>query len=399
MSNLQRVMPRMMMIVGVCAFCAGDSVGSPFATRVVEYRPAPGQFVMLPSAEGIRYNDPSKALGPPQGGGTVVAGNAKAVTLGGFGGSITLGFDHTIQDRACNPMGLDAIVFGNAVWVSGNPLRRWGEAGVIEISRDVNGNGIADDPWYVVPGSSLPSAPVNVWRSTMWDNNASTPTPPANLSWYPAPPVYPSWPGAYTTSAYELPSVFAGLILENPPTAPAGEEAYWGHADVSPTLLLGDMSGASGDPLRDNRLTDPEDAPGMSPEMFYTWPDDPREVGITAGSGGGDAFDIAWAVDPVTGAPAGLDGFDFIRISTATDMVSGVFGERSVEVSGVAEVRSIYALSGDANRDERVDFLDLNIVLGSFGSAGCCVPGDVNCDQRVDFLDLNIVLGAFGSVL
>ncbi len=377
--------------------CAGSSVGSPFATRVVEYRPAPGQFVMSASGEGIFYNVASKALGAPQGGGTLVAGNAKAVTLGGFGGSITLGFDHTIRDRACNPMGLDAIVFGNAVWVSGNPLRRWAEGGVIEISRDVNGNGVADDAWFVVRGASLPQIPAAAWRVASWDSDPSTPTPPANVSWYPAAPVYPGWPASYSTSAYELPGVFAGLILENPPTAPSGEEAYWGYADVSPTLLLGDMSGANGDPLRDNRLTDPEDVPGMSPEQYYTWPDDPRATGVSAGSGGGDAFDIAWAVDPTTGAPAALDGFDFIRISTGVEMVSGVFGERSVEVSGVAEVRSRFAVEGDANRDGRVDFLDLNIVLGSFGASGCCVAGDVNCDGRVDFLDLNIVLGAFGG--
>lgn len=135
----------------------------------------------------------------------------------------------------------------------------------------------------------------------------------------------------------------------------------------------------------------------MDPAEFYTWPDDPWEVGISAGSGGGDAFDIAWAVDAVTGAPANLDGFDFIRISTGVDAVLGVFGERSTEVSAVAVVRSQYAVEGDANRDGRVDFLDLNIVLGNFGVSGCCVAGDVNCDQRVDFLDLNIVLGAFGG--
>lgn len=379
------------------AWCTCVSMGSPFATRVLEYRPAPGQFVMLPSAEGLLFNDPSRALGAPIGGGTLTAGNTKAVTLGGFGGSLTLGFERTILDRACNSMGLDAIVFGNAVWVSGNPLRRWGEAGVIEISRDVNGNGLADDPWFVVRGASLPTAPQGVWRAQAWDNNSGTATPPSNITWYPAGPVFPNWPSAYSTSTFELPAEYASLVLENPPTAPPGEEARWGYADMTPALLLGDMSGAQGDPLRDNLLTDPEDRPGISPDEFYTWPDDPRSLGITAGSGGGDAFDIAWAVHPQTGAPAGLDGFDFIRISTGVHAVLGVFGERSSEVSGVAAVRSVYRVEGDANRDGRVDFLDLNIVLGAFGEAGCCVGGDVNCDARVDFLDLNIVLGAFGN--
>ncbi len=386
-------------LIAVSAMGTGQSVGGPFATRVVEYRPAPGQFVMLPNGEGVLFNDPTKALGPPVGGGTLVAANSKAVTLGGFGGSITLAFDQTVMDRACNPMGLDAIVFGNAVWVSGNPARRWGEAGVIEISRDVNGNGLADDTWFIVAGSSLPSPAQSVRRVQTWDNNASTPTPPSNTAWYPAAPAFPAWPESYATEAFELGSAFRTPVLENPPTTPVGVEAYWGYADLSPTLLLGDMSGATGDLLLDNRLSDPEDRPGIDPAEFYTWPDDPHSLGISPGSGGGDAFDIGWAVDPVTGAPAGLDGFDFIRISTGVDAVLGVLGERSVEVAAVAAVRSMYGLEGDANRDGRVDFLDLNIVLGNFGLAGCCVPGDVNCDARVDFLDLNIVLGAFGGGL
>lgn len=199
------------------AWWTGLSVGGPFATRVIEYRPAPGQYINLPGPEGFQFNDPTKALGPPQGGGTLAAGNAKSVTLGGFGGSITLGFDETVRDRACNPLGLDAIVYGNAVWVNGNPRRRWAEAGVIEISRDVNGNGLVDDPWYVIRGPSLAQTPAQSWRLAWWDNNAGTPTPPANLNWYPGPPAFPGWPASYSTGSFELPPVYAGLILENPP--------------------------------------------------------------------------------------------------------------------------------------------------------------------------------------
>lgn len=390
-------MPRWRRAAVCAAWWTGLSVGSPFATRVLEYRPAPGQFVTLPSGEGILYNQAIRALGPPDGGGTLVAGNGKALTLGGFGGSITLGFDARIMDRACNPMGLDAIVFGNAVWVSGNPARRWAEAGVIEISRDDNGNGLADDAWYLIPGAGLGPAAQSVWRAQMWDNNPGTATPPANTTWYPGPPVFVGWPSAYSTTGYELPAEYAALVLENPPTAAPGEESRWGYADLSPVLLRGDMSGANGDPLHDNLLTDPEDEPGISPERFYTWPDDPSLPGVSEGSCGGDAFDIAWAVNPLTGAPAGIDGFDFIRITTGVHAVLGVFGERSTEVSGVSAVRSVFEVEGDANRDGRVDFLDLNLVLGSFGQAGCCVQGDVNCDGRVDFLDLNLVLGAFGA--
>ena len=68
-------------------------------------------------------------------------------TLGGFGGTITLIFDHTVEDDPLNPFGMDAIVFGNAFWHGGDWNSHWAECATIEISLDVNGNSEADDPW------------------------------------------------------------------------------------------------------------------------------------------------------------------------------------------------------------------------------------------------------------
>ena len=79
-------------------------------------------------------------------------------TLGSFGGSITLKFDHTVKDDADNPNGIDAIVFGNGFRTGTPPRSKFMEPGVIEISKDANGNGLADDPWYVDPGSHIADA-------------------------------------------------------------------------------------------------------------------------------------------------------------------------------------------------------------------------------------------------
>ncbi len=72
----------------------------------------------------------------------------------------------------------------------------------------------------------------------------------------------------------------------------------------------------------------------------------------------------------------------------------------SIVEAGVDDVR-LYILRcnvlGDTNGDDRVDFVDLNIVLSSFGQTGPGMPGDVNGDGVVNFEDLNIVLGAFGT--
>lgn len=309
-----------------------------FACEVISYLPAPGQFV-----NNSNYNNPARALGPPVGGGTLAADNSKVVSLGGFGGSITLRFCETVRDDPCSPFGLDFIVFGNAFWVGGNPNRRWAEAAVVEISRDVNGNGLADDPWFVIPGSHITaSPPAPAIASQDWDNDPGTPTPPANVAWYPA------WmPPTYTTVGFLLPALFHTQVLQNPNGLSATVEGVWGYADCSPTLILGDTTA-------DNIV----DTPGMNPADFYTNPDNPFAVGITPGGGGGDAFDIAWAVDPLTGEPAGLDGFDFIRIATAVNYIAGALGEISTEVSAAARVRPRQSFF-DLNADGLADIEDL----------------------------------------
>lgn len=307
-------------VPSVAVMCVSPSLAqSPFAAELLSYRPAPGQFVQDPA-----FNNPQAALGPPVGGGTFDGDETKAVTLGGFGGVLVLGFDHTVRDDPRNPFGLDCIVFGNAFWAGGNVNRRWGEPATIEISLDVNKNGVADDPWFLVSGSHITDSLAR-WQSQTWDDDAGDPTyPPTEAWWVPFGEI-----GVWQTWGYRLPeSPFEiGLILENPNGPFATEEGIWGYADCSPTLMLGDMDG-------DNVIDDE----GITPEAFYTVPDDPFAVGVDAGSGGGDAFDIAWAIDADTGQPAALPGFDFIRITNATNVIFGPFGERSAEICGVSDV-------------------------------------------------------------
>jgi hypothetical protein len=311
-----RVLTHAALLVGVEA-----ALGQPdFATRVMEYRPAPGQFV-----QNAGFNDPAAALGAPVGAGTHDGDESKVVTLGGFGGYIVLGFDRPVGDDPKNRLGLDFIVFGNSFWSGGDPNRRWAEAATVEISADVNGNGLADDAWYLVPGSHI-DVPAQHWQSQTWDDDVDDPLYPPEHSWW----VPPGERGVWSTWGFRLPSdpFETSLVLVNPNGPFATEEGAWGYADLSPTLVLGDLDG-------DNAVDDPS----IGPEEFYTVPDDPLTVGVDAGSGGGDAFDIAWAIDPATGAPANLRGFDFIRITNATNVVLGPFGERSAEVCGVADVR------------------------------------------------------------
>jgi hypothetical protein len=238
------------------------------------------------------FNTPEKTIGEPVGGGTYAPNNSSLHSVGrpgpAPGSYIILKFNTPVTDDDRNPMGLDGIVFGNNFWVGGDPLRKWIEAGLIEISEDVNENGLPDDPWYVIPGSRGLSAAV-----------------------LPEGIVNPS-PG------------LAGNVL-NPNTD--GTEHDWGYAELTPTVQK----------YLDN----------------YVRPDDYRQVGLTDRSGGGDAFDIKWAVRAdETGNPEGISQFTFIRISAFIAANIPPFGYITPEVDAVADVAPDVDTDGDGILDE-----------------------------------------------
>ncbi len=121
-----------------------------------------------------------------------------------------------------------------------------------------------------------------------------------------------------------------GLMTNTPPfvgsvVTSTSNEIVWGYADTNPTML----------PYRDN----------------YVRPDNPFIVGIDFGTGGGDAFDIAWAVDE-SGNPANLDEFDFIRVSTIPNILDPVYGYFATEVMAFADVAPDIDTDGDGILDE-----------------------------------------------
>ncbi len=389
------------------------AAASDFAAEVVTCVPAPGQYVNQPT-----YNEPNAVLGPPEtAGGTQTPDNGSVLSLGGFGGSVVLRFDHTVIDDPGNYLGLDFIVFGNAYWASNDPQRRWGEPAHVEIMRDLDSNGLPGttpgERWYLIPGSR--GLAVGVRRSVTWDDLPDATYPPANPDWFPWIGVYPYFPtgpsvipldenGRYVTDAYEIPdTIYAdpagqgGLVgvIVNPNSADGdpendANEALWGYADMSPTLRLGDLDG-------DNVIDDA----AMTVEQFFTVPDNPYRVGVTPGSGGGDAFDIAWAIDPDTGAPAGLEGFDFVRLTTTVDRTLGFLGEVSSEIDAVADVRPV-ACPGDVNGDAAVDLVDLVHLRNRLGTvdpeADFAIPGDVVQDGAFTLADLAVTRGAYLGV-
>ena len=126
---------------------------SPYISRVYEYRPAPGQFINeMPQYEpGDSYADILQKAED-----CISGTNDVMISLGGYGGYVTFGFDHTVVNR---PGEYDFRIWGNAFYELTNPDAKGGSAepGIVMVSYDTNCNGIPDDPWYELAGSEYRS--------------------------------------------------------------------------------------------------------------------------------------------------------------------------------------------------------------------------------------------------
>ena len=113
---------------------------SPYISRVWEYCPAPGQFVnSMPEYEDGDDADDMRIKADE----AIVENNRGMISLGGWGGYVTFGFDHMVVNR---PNANDLLVLGNAFEGSSEP-------GIVMVSHDANGNGKPDDQWYELAGS------------------------------------------------------------------------------------------------------------------------------------------------------------------------------------------------------------------------------------------------------
>ncbi len=114
-------------------------------------------------------------------------------------------------------------------------------------------------------------------------------------------------------------------------------------------------------------------------------------------------FDETEAFDPVANAWSAWAPMSIPRHGVGGAALGGLLiapGGATVEGFGASAANTAFTpCPGDANGDWRIDFPDLNVVLGSFGVSGVpgAVAGDLNADGAVDFADLNLVLSRFGA--
>lgn len=248
---------------------------SPYIAKVFEYRPAPGQFInLLPptqadAAAKLEGSDGSKGM----------------VSLGAFGGYIVFGFDHGVPNRP----GKDLALLGNGFDTAAEP-------GVVQVSRDVNGNGLPDDPWYELAGAAqdrrLADYRVTYYRPAQptddvrWTDNQGGEGVVRYMKEFKQQPHYPAWEGdSYTLAGSRLP--------DN--ASKQGDtwvlQAFgWGYAD--------------------------EQAVGQ--------------------------MDLDWAVD-AQGKPVQLSEVHFVRVHTAVQQCNERLGESSTELRGAADLWMVKA--------------------------------------------------------
>lgn len=271
---------------------------SPNWNKVYDYTPAPGQFINETKTGGF---DGSQTT--PEAAATYAESRMRDdiwVSLGGFGGYIVVGFDHSID----NSGGYDIGVIGNSFSGSSEP-------GVVWVMRDENGNSLPDDTWYELAGSetgkegTIQNYSVTYYRPAepqmpvQWtDNLGGSGEVDYLVQFHRQDYYYPLWIEA---DSYTL----TGTRLTARNYDASGNGSYWvngeydwGYADNFSSV---------------DRLTDDANA------------------GAAANA---NHFKISDAIDG-EGNPVELKFIDFVKVQCAVNAKSGWLGEVSTEVLGL----------------------------------------------------------------
>ncbi len=287
----------------------------PYISRVFEFSPSMGQFTnVLPKYE---IGDTQETMRQK----AEKAINGKRpigmVSLGGFGGYIVFGFNHTVE----NKKGFrDFRVLGNAFWAAGNPnleaSTRGGssEPGIIMVSVDENKNGLPDDKWYEIAGSAHKKAIKNYEITYYRPNPNKTPVRDES-AFYASDVEYIRWTDNRGSSGYKMKNIyhsqsyfpewfedkvtFKGTLLPNNGIDEGGTGSYW-------VLYAFEYGYADNAPNNDDA----------------------------------SAIDIDWVIDE-NGNKVHLPGIDFVKVYNGMNQECGWLGETSTEVAGAYDLHAL----------------------------------------------------------
>lgn len=250
-----------------------------YQTKVIDLLVAPGQFVNENNQYGTFYEEgDTKASILAKANENYIGKDSKLISLGGFGGYIVVGFDHTIVNSA------DPYHFK----ITGNAFANFAEPGVVMVAYDKNGNGQPDeDEWYELAGSEYVNSiknyeitytkPDPLDADVPWTDNQGNSGVVKRNNYHKQASYFPLWAETNTIT-------FKGTLL---PNQASGNAAYeYGYVDNQPNS---------------------------------------------------DSFNIKWAVD-ANGNSVTLPGVDFIKVYTGQNKDGGIFGEISTEFKNVMDL-------------------------------------------------------------
>ena len=276
---------------------------SPYISKVLEYNPAPGQFInTMPEYEdGDTYQAMLRKAED-----AIAGTNRSLISLGGWGGYVTFAFDHSVVNAPNFP---DFTVEGNAFYASAGNRNGSSEPGIVMVSIDINQNGLPDDPFYELAGSEhTHSATIHQYSLTYHR------TPATHTS-------QPDIKNSLTDTTY--------ILWHNN----QGEQGYlhkntFHMQDYFPLWLTDSTLTFSGTRLPNNAV----DKNGTG----NMWVLQPYDFGYADNHPNDSisrcSFDIDWAVT-ADGKPANLPCADFVRVYTGVQQQCGWIGEISTEVS------------------------------------------------------------------
>ena len=270
-----------------------SAASSPHATSVFSFLPAPGQYVNENYTAATMEEACAYAMNRMK--------EDMFVSLGGFGGSLVVGFDHSIANDGDYNFAVKNTIYS-----------QYSEPGIVWVMQDENGDGLPNDTWYELKGSEYgldctvqdyavtyfrPEAPA---QNVAWtDNHGGSGTVDYWMAFHKQDYYYPLW---VTKDRYTL----RGTRLEARNYDRSGNGTYW----INPDYGWG---------YADN----------FSPVDML--PD--RATGLTANC---NHFRISDAVT-FDGQPANLQYIDFVKVQTGLNTKSGWLGEVSTEVMDVID--------------------------------------------------------------
>ena len=292
-----------------------------YITKVFDYCPAVGQFVndMPKYEEGDNQETMNKKV-------LEAIGNNKkgTISLGGYGGYVVVGFDHTIENKENLR---DFRVLGNSFYADsakpGEPDGGSCEPGIIMVSYDTNNNGEPDDTWYEIAGSAHIDTTKEPWYEIAKEAGNDVKTYFNYKITYHRPNMEPS-------SSEEMKTYIRWE--DNQGNSGYKQKNRYHLQSYYPKWINQEELTFQGTCLPQNGVDKYGDGSQYVLYKFrFGYADNELNNKVES------SIDIDWAVDS-NGNKVHLKGIDFIKIYTGVNQENGEIGESSTEIKGIEDL-------------------------------------------------------------